>query len=95
MRAFWYIVLGSLVKVDRRFRRVYCLHSYDDVGGTHLSNVGLLQRQYTLLHGYTCDSINVYYHNTLPTFVFSHYFNLSLSLSLSLCTFECNSVTFI
>jgi hypothetical protein len=38
-RAFWDITLHSLVRVDRRFRGVYCLHHQgvtDDGGSTHL-----------------------------------------------------------
>jgi hypothetical protein len=50
---FWYIIQCSLVEADQRFRGAYCVHHLrgwpDDVGSTHLWNVGLL-RDYTVLY---------------------------------------------
>jgi hypothetical protein len=37
MTAFWDIVPCSLVKVDRRFRCEYCLHSQSEAEGCHLN----------------------------------------------------------
>jgi hypothetical protein len=54
MRAFWDIVPCSLVGEDRRFRGAYCSNHYvdhlDDAGSTHVWNVGLLQRDNTMLY---------------------------------------------
>jgi hypothetical protein len=48
MTAFWNIVLCSFIKVDRRFRGVYCFHHRPDKAGSmQLLNIGLLQQDYT------------------------------------------------
>jgi hypothetical protein len=49
MRTLRDIAPCSLVGVDRRFRRHLCDDHSDDVGSTHLWNVGLL-RNYTALY---------------------------------------------
>jgi hypothetical protein len=49
MTAFWDIAPCNLVELDRRFRDVCYLHQgLDDGSGTHLWNVGILQREYTV-----------------------------------------------
>jgi hypothetical protein len=51
MTTFWDMAPCSLVEVDRRFRNEYCLHHHppDYAGSTHLWNVRLRQRHYTVL----------------------------------------------
>jgi hypothetical protein len=49
MTASWDVAPCSLTKVDWRFRGTYYLHHQDDDGGnTHIWNVGLLQRDYSI-----------------------------------------------
>jgi hypothetical protein len=51
MTAFWVIALCSLVEVHRRFGCAYCLHhSLDNADSMQVWNVGLLQRDYTVLY---------------------------------------------
>jgi hypothetical protein len=50
MTAFWDVASCSLVDVDGRFRGAYCRQHQRDDGSTHLWNVGLLPRDYTVIH---------------------------------------------
>jgi hypothetical protein len=51
-RVFWEISPSSHVKLERRFRCVYCLHHQgdDDGGSMHIWNVSPLQCDYTALY---------------------------------------------
>jgi hypothetical protein len=60
MTTFWGTESCSLVKADRCFRGAYCLRHQGDKGrSTHLSNVGLLQQDYTALFQEDCELQNV------------------------------------
>jgi len=71
--AFWDISPCSLVKIDRRFRRAYCLHHQDcpdDGSSTHLWSVGplrdctslfpsFLSAYASVVHGYFVLSLQI------------------------------------
>jgi hypothetical protein len=55
----WVVAPCSLVKINWRFKGAYCLHHHrpDNGGSTHLWNVCLLQRDYTVIYPWTTEEV--------------------------------------